>query len=203
MYHRMIRVGLILCVLLCGSAALARAQQPQQELTPEKRALINELLAAIDARTTVNSLIDTMLSQAEKSSEQMVADTISERGDMTPQEKEEHRKKMMASSARMNKRFRELMAQRIDMLKIMQDISYSVYYKYFTEDEIKDMIAFYKSPTGKKSIEVMPKLFSDSMTRTAEVLMPKLRQIIKEITDEELKNDETPPKPSGQQGTHP
>ena len=33
-----------------------------------------------------------------------------------------------------------------------------VYDKYFTHDEIKSMIGFYRTPVGKKSISVLPKL---------------------------------------------
>lgn len=36
-----------------------------------------------------------------------------------------------------------------------------IYRKYFTDDEIKKLIEFYKTPVGKKAINVMPQLFQE------------------------------------------
>jgi uncharacterized protein len=202
MSRGIIRMGLVLCVILCGLTVRAGAQQQQeQQLTPEKRALIKELQDAINAPGSVQAVMDAILSQSEESSEQIINESISEIEGLTQQEKEELRQKTASSSARINKRFRELLPQRIDLPKALADISYSVYDRYFTEEEIKALIAFYRSPVGKKSIEVMPKLFADSMTQAAEILTPKVKQLIKEITDEEIKNNETKPQPAGQPDT--
>jgi hypothetical protein len=38
-----------------------------------------------------------------------------------------------------------------------------IYQKYFTNKEITEMIAFYETPLGKKTISVMPKLMQDSV----------------------------------------
>lgn len=204
MYHRIIRMSLILCVLLCGSVVRATAQQPQQQsMTPEKRALIKELSDATNSRKTAEEMLNAMLAQTEKLSETLMSDTISSRGDMTIQEQEEHRQKQKATRARINARVKELMAQRIDLTKVLEEVSYTIYDRYFTEGEIKDLIVFYRSPAGKKYIELMPKLVADSMAKTAELITPKLQQILKEIVDEELKNMETVPEPAGQPDTRP
>lgn len=38
-----------------------------------------------------------------------------------------------------------------------------VYDKYYTEDDVDQLLAFYKTPIGKKSIEVMPQIAQESM----------------------------------------
>ncbi|MEZ0231419.1 MAG: DUF2059 domain-containing protein [Methylophilaceae bacterium] len=38
-----------------------------------------------------------------------------------------------------------------------------IYSKYFTNDEIKQLLDFYKTPLGQKSISVMPQLLNESM----------------------------------------
>ncbi len=42
----------------------------------------------------------------------------------------------------------------------------AVYAKYFSHEEIRQMIAFYETPAGRKSVEVMPELMSESMQVT-------------------------------------
>ena len=43
------------------------------------------------------------------------------------------------------------------------DLMVDLYARYFTEQEIRDLIDFYQTPTGQKSIAVMPALMQDSM----------------------------------------
>jgi hypothetical protein len=57
--------------------------------------------------------------------------------------------------------------------------------KYFTESELRDLVSFYKSPTGKKVIEVMPDLIVESMTRTTQAIMPKVAELVRQIEDEQ------------------
>jgi uncharacterized protein len=63
--------------------------------------------------------------------------------------------------------------------QMLETVLYPTYDEYFTEDDIKGMIAFYKTPTGEKMISVSPQLTQTIFKRTFEVLTP----YIAEITD--------------------
>jgi hypothetical protein len=43
----------------------------------------------------------------------------------------------------------------------------AIYARYFSVQELRDMIAFYKSPTGAKSLQMMPKVIADVSSRMA------------------------------------
>jgi len=49
-----------------------------------------------------------------------------------------------------------------------------VYDKYFSEDELKELIAFYKGATGRKLIKVMPLIMEDSMKATEAYFQEKM-----------------------------
>src|SRR5215831_18825558 len=52
-----------------------------------------------------------------------------------------------------------------------------VYAKYFTQDDIRGMLAFYESPVGKKMIQTMPAVVQDSMAvgqRWGQTVMPRV-----------------------------
>ena len=49
-----------------------------------------------------------------------------------------------------------------------------VYDKYFSEDELKELIAFYKGTTGRKLIKVMPLIMEDSMKATESYFQEKM-----------------------------
>src|SRR5215469_3273470 len=59
------------------------------------------------------------------------------------------------------------------------EILIPIYRKYFSSDEIKELIAFYKSPLGKKFVGVAPQLIGDAMSAGAE----HGREIFKRIED--------------------
>src|ERR1044071_6679913 len=44
-------------------------------------------------------------------------------------------------------------------------MSIELYDKYFTNDEIKDLVRFYESPIGRKAVEVLPQLTQESINR--------------------------------------
>ena len=82
--------------------------------------------------------------------------------------------------------FREKSAK-IDFAGLMQEAYIRIYSKYFTENELEDLIAFYSTPSGKKSMEVMPDLFREGMEAGARELSPKIEQLLAEVTAEQEK----------------
>lgn len=43
------------------------------------------------------------------------------------------------------------------------DLAVPIYDKYFSDDDIKSMLAFYATPVGKKMVQVLPQLTNESM----------------------------------------
>ncbi len=50
----------------------------------------------------------------------------------------------------------------------LSDLTAKVYAEHFTEAELKDMLAFYQSPLGRKMVAEEPKVVDESMTRAGE-----------------------------------
>lgn len=59
-----------------------------------------------------------------------------------------------------------------------------IYDRNFTEDEIKDLMTFYKSPTGKKSIELMPNIQKELMGVMLSKYLPNFQMKVKALMDE-------------------
>ena len=75
--------------------------------------------------------------------------------------------------------FNALMAQYLGTL--MQDMV-PVYAKYFTAEELRQLLAFQSTPLGKKSIEVQPKIMAEAMPRIMQGVQTLLPQINQEFT---------------------
>ena len=153
----------------------------QETMTPNKRALIKELLELTDAKKIVKDYADVLFIQMENKFVHIM------RTKVIPQDVEESEQMRLIkeSHARFVNRYRELYSQRMDFEQAVEEICYPLYDKHFTKDELQNMVDFYKSPTGKKVITLTPQLFRESMQKSSELLKPKVLEIVDEIVEEE------------------
>jgi uncharacterized protein len=192
MLSSMYKTVLMLCLMLVCLAVETKAQEPPNASTnntanaisPAKRELIKELLSLTGDQKTVEAVVNSMLDQNEKDMEAMLART-DKNSPLSPAEQETFKRDVRATTARLTGRFRELFTKRVNFMQVIDDISLPIYDKYFSESELRDLITFYKTPTGRKTIAIYPQLFTETMTKTSEVLTPKIRKIIDEIMAEE------------------
>ena len=56
-----------------------------------------------------------------------------------------------------------------------------IYAKYFSEDDILQLIAFYETPLGQKMIEVTPQLMMDSMQVTMRWMQSKIPEMQEQL----------------------
>ncbi len=62
-----------------------------------------------------------------------------------------------------------------------------IYAKVFNEDELKAMVAFYKTEAGKSTIKKMPQVIQESMVitqRYMENIMPRMQKLAKDMAEE-------------------
>ncbi len=71
--------------------------------------------------------------------------------------------------------------------KLLNEDMVGIYDKNFTHGEIKDLIKFYESPTGKKMVEKTPELSADLMNAMMTKYVPELQEKLSKKLNE-LKN---------------
>jgi len=144
------------------------------------------LLSIIFAATTVAAFSQTKQESIKELFHLMQTDSMMEKtfaaivpAIMTQIPKEE---KDSIKSAQMNLFMNSLITSSKEMCKKMlnEDIVL-VYDKLFTENEIEDLITFYKTPTGKKMIEKSPEMQKEIMSMLMQKYMPELQNNIKEF----------------------
>lgn len=176
------------------TAADARAQQPAP---PEKAALIKELIELTGADSNAEAIMNSVVAQLQSDSQKEFEMALEKMGSLTPEEREVLVEKQAEDAKRINDRVMQLFREKIDFKKMTEEVSYEVMDKYYTADELKDLIAFYRTPTGQKSIKLTPQIFADSIRKTSERLTPQLMTIVNQVMDEEKQRIEklTPPPP--------
>jgi uncharacterized protein len=165
-----------------------------QDASPEKQALIKELLDAIDIKKNSDAVLNTMFDQMEKQVPETIWQALSEMKEtreLNPTEQQHLRDEVRESATRTSQRFRELLAQRVNFVQMTEEISSVLYAKYFSENELRDLVAFYKSPTGKRTMEIMPNLIVESMIKANERITPVVKDLMSEISSDETTRFQT------------
>ena len=57
-----------------------------------------------------------------------------------------------------------------------------VYANNFTKNELEDLAAFYKTPTGQKAVKLMPTLMGEGMKMGQERMMARMGELQQRIT---------------------
>ena len=183
-----------LSVAVYGQTSTAVPQQSQsnqsQEISPEKRALVKELVEAINVRKSAKDMFEVIETQMQKQMVDTMWQTLSQMKEMkelTDEDRQDLQDKIKQNAQQGFKRFVDSLNKRVDFGQLTEDVSISIYAKYFTEKELKDLIVFYNSDTGKRSMEIAPSLMAESMSQTSERLMPVMDDIMRDIASDDTK----------------
>jgi hypothetical protein len=161
------------------------APQVETKISPEKQALIAELLRVMNTRQQTQEVLNTMLDRLEKEIPDMVSSGLSESvSKLTKQEQEELRIKLTQSAEESSQRLRDAISKKLDFAKL-DEITGGVYGKYLSESEISDLISFYKSHTGQRVLQVTPEMLAESMERSQELMMPIIKDVMHDASTEE------------------
>lgn len=218
MIRKAVKLFQVFALLLLNSFAVSQAQQPKPEVTPkpevsaEKRALIKEMLELTNSTQNSEAIFNAQFDEMAKQMPDIQWQAISSMDEfkkLTPAQQAELRARVNQSSTRQAQRIKELFLKRIDMKQLVDDITYAVYDKHFTEAELRDLVAFYSSPTGRKVVVETPALFAESIAKAGELISPKVKEIVEETSKDQTNELEaevqqllkTKPKPTPKKPT--
>lgn len=180
-------LAFLICFLVCVKV------QAQTQITPEKKQLIGELLLLTKVDKQIAEITDTMLKSMETTYPSILNQIVGSRTDLTAEDRENFNKQANKSFQSFSKKFRERLPQAVDYPQYIEEAFYPLYDNVFTEKELSDLVAFYKTETGRKIVEKMPLLFAESIRVSQEKLLPKMMKLVNEIVLEEAKKVSSPP----------
>lgn len=149
--------------------ALLPVSVPATETAASKREIVEEMLVLMD----VDAMVDTIYTQMD----QMMQGMGREMG-ITPEDQplfDKYSAKMTA-----------IMRSEVSWQKMKEPII-AVYQNYFTTQELADMLAFYKSPSGQSMLKKMPEVMKASMVVSQDMMktvIPQLQQLSQELAEE-------------------
>ncbi len=174
----------VLAVVVClACIANLNAQSP---IAADKRAAIQELLNLIGVTQAAKATFVTLIDQYSQALAKNSVDSF-EKQNWPPETKEKATLLAQDFYKRVSARLREEVPQRIQYEEKVGRLYLDVYDQHFTESEIRELIAFYRSPAGQKFLEITPRVATVlQQTATAE-FEAQTMSVTREIVAEELK----------------
>jgi len=155
-------VGSIAAMLVVGVLG-ANAQETQ------RRARAEELLNVMNIQDTLEksfAMVKQMIPAQMEKMKQVTGDT-----------------NMPANVSSQTDKMMDMMAEELSWNKMKADYI-TLYAETFTEQELKDTVAFYKSPAGQAFVKKQPELMKRSMEITQKIMkqiMPKIQAMTEEL----------------------
>jgi uncharacterized protein len=153
---------------------------------PAKQAAIKDLLDAIDAQKLVGAIGNSAQMQAKQLVPAILSDALSENKTMTDKQKQASVPALQKTAV---PKLVDAAGQIFATDSFRQDAmqaQYDAYAKYYTTSEIKDLTAFYKSPTGRKFIQVQDQVGRDVVNGLMQKYMPQSIKATRTQADAEV-----------------
>jgi len=153
---------------------------------PAKQTAIKELLAAIDAPKLVGAIANSAQMQAKQLVPAILSDALSENKSLNDKQKQAAVPTLQKNAVpKLVDSAGQVFATDSFRNDAMQ-AQYEAYGKYYSTQEIKDLTTFYKSPTGRKFIEVQDQVGRDVVNGLMQKYMPQSIKATRDQADKEV-----------------
>lgn len=175
----------ILVTLFLTATAFSQDTNQNSE---EKKVVIDEIVKVLKAEEQIQTTMRATVEQMNAMYPNIVDSIVDSNDKIPPAEKAKVKAEMIKRHAGFNKRFNDKMFKAINFQEFTAAVFYPLYDKFFTLEELKDLLTFYKSPTGQKLNSISPQFTAETVKLTQTYLLPKIDGVVKELLDEDLKN---------------
>ena len=164
-------------------AAAAAAPAP---IDAAKQAAIKDLLDAIDAQKLVGAIAQSAQLQAKQLVPAILSDALSENKSLTDAQKQAAVPSLQQNAVPKLVDGAGQVFATDGFRKDAMQAQYEAYAKYYSTQEIKDLTTFYRSPTGRKFIQVQDQVGRDVVGGLMQKYMPQSIKATRAQADKEV-----------------
>lgn len=146
---------------------------------PPTDAAIRELMDATNARANMTVSVQNMAKTLPQVLRMRAEEVVRNKPNLT----EEQRKAEMANVDRRMPGVTAALQKEFNDPKLIDQLYNQLvplYASHFTADEVKALTAFYRSPVGKKTLEVMPVLMGESAQVAQKLVQERAKRVIQQ-----------------------
>ncbi len=157
----------------------------QQTSGTDKKSLILEFRNLTGANN-VNLKINFSVTDVQ----QTLLSLVEQDAELTPAQKTELQKSATEAGKRLDNEVKVFFADESKLTPLSEEVIFQIYDKTFTENELRELVAFYKTSTGQKALAFLPTLSVQVEQAFVNAVVPLLQNYIQpkiEAETEQLK----------------
>lgn len=162
--------------LFAYSALPGQAADP---LPADKKKAIQEMIAVSNMKAALPQMIEQMSNQAQAAIRMQALQHIERDAKLNAEQKAAARQRVETELPLLMADMRNAL-NKANLPALMDEATFEIYGKHFETAEIRDITAFYRTPTGQKSLRLMPQISGESMRMVMGKVMPLVREQMRE-----------------------
>jgi uncharacterized protein len=166
-------------VALIASLALAQGAFAADP-APANAAAVRELLDAMNYRTMWKASMEQMSKTLPGIMRQQIEATIQADTTLTDAQRKEKLQQLQAQLPKMTEILNSVFTDP-GLMADMEAEMIALYSRHFTADELKQIAAYYRTPVGMKSMQLMPQVMAESMAIGQRVTMPRIQKAMEQF----------------------
>jgi len=178
----------IFTLTFCFITALpAHAQNPP---ATEKKALVKELMRLMNATSNSEAFANQMLENMREPFVTLVSQGLQrefQAQKLSPAEQQRLKSETEEAARHILARIRTEFPKRINLDELLDQVGLEMYGKHFTEEELRELVALYRSPAAQKLVRILPQILAETSPKIEELMAPALNQLVGELIAEEKK----------------
>jgi hypothetical protein len=168
-------IFLLITLIASGSISIADAQ------SSDKR----ELIAQFRKLTGANN-VSGSINFSSEGIRDILWSTVTEDKELTDAQKHTLRRPVDEATARVDKTIRGFLDDQTQIAKLSEEVIFRIYDTTFTEGELKELIAFYQTPTGQKAAVFLPGLSNRVQSEFGPVIQQKVQELMQPKLQSEI-----------------
>lgn len=178
---RILSSALLMTLLMSSLPALCKTESTTQE--DKKHKLIDQIIDTVKKEKPTEEERQEFKKKREARFDHFI-DVMAEKTKMSDEEKaklKERIAKRRESHKSMPPELKEKLGQKLDWKNFCQETTYQVLGDHLTDNDLKALLKFIKSPTGRKIVKQAPDMISQAVALAAEKYVPLIVEKIKEF----------------------
>ena len=167
-------------LLVTGLLFLASVTSFAQSDLTKKQSLVLEF-----RRLTGADRVNMSINLSTEDVRDSLSDIVEKDPGLNEAQKQELRKDVAEAYSKVDKFAKDFFADKSQINQLSEQVIFRIYDNGFSETELTEAIAFYKSPTGQKTAAFLPTLSAQAQKGFIDVVVPKLQQLIQPVSVEE------------------
>ncbi len=181
--QRIVTIATAIAVAIVLGVSLP-AVDSRAEITQEKHKLIKEFMSLYGVENIADQMSYTVLTDIRRGYPSLVEYAVNEQENIS----DENRERLatnLADFEACSVEFHDRFASSMGFPDVSNEVFFPLFDQHFSEQDLNQILAFYRTAVGRKTLQIMPEVIQQGMVNLNEIVQSRVGFLIRDIFDAE------------------